>query len=94
GLNLHVAHHMFPDVCQAHLPALTEIVRETADDYDLPYKSYPTVFGAFQSHLRLLGRLGEQKEFEPNHEGRIRPIPDAELEARDNDSGWLGRSDE
>lgn len=82
GLNLHVAHHLFPDVCQAHLPALTEIVRETADEYDVPYKCYSSATDAFHSHLRLLERLGEQESFEADEEGRIRPISDRELRER------------
>jgi linoleoyl-CoA desaturase len=81
GLNLHVAHHLFPDICQVHLPAITKIVRETAEEYGFEYKAYPSAMSAFASHLRLLSRLGEKEEFEPDEEGRIRPIPAVELAA-------------
>lgn len=58
GLNNHVAHHLFPGISQIHLPALTNIVRETAKEYNLPYKEYPTVRSALASHFETLKRLG------------------------------------
>jgi linoleoyl-CoA desaturase len=61
GLNLHVTHHLFPQVSQIHLPALSRIVRETAREYGMPYTEY-TLFGAVRSHLRLLERLGRSDE--------------------------------
>ncbi|MFB6351421.1 MAG: fatty acid desaturase [Bradymonadaceae bacterium] len=78
GLNMHVAHHLFPDICQVHLPDITDICRETAEEYGVPYKAYPSALSAFGSHLRLLKKLGEQEEFEPNPEGRVRPLPAGE----------------
>jgi linoleoyl-CoA desaturase len=57
GLNLHVAHHLFPSISQVHLPQITRIVREVALEYGLAYREY-SLFGALRSHLRLLKRLG------------------------------------
>lgn len=57
GLNLHVAHHLFPSISQVHLPALTKIVKEVAREHGLVYREY-TLFGALRSHLRLLKHLG------------------------------------
>jgi len=57
GLNLHVAHHFFPQVSQTHLPALTRIVRDTALELGVPYRSF--TFGeAIRGHFRLLRELG------------------------------------
>jgi linoleoyl-CoA desaturase len=57
GLNLHVAHHLFPSISQVHLPEITKIVKEVAREYGLAYREY-SLFGALRSHLRLLKRLG------------------------------------
>ena len=59
GLNNHVAHHLFPDISQIHLPALTKIVKATAAEYGVPYKAYPTVGAALKSHFYTLKKLGE-----------------------------------
>ena len=58
GLNLHVIHHMFPAVCHVHYPALTKIVRSTAEEYGLTYRETRTITGAFLAHLRWLKVLG------------------------------------
>ncbi len=58
GLNIHVAHHLFPGICHIHLPALAQIVRETADEFAIPYKEYLSVTAAIRSHLKTLKRLG------------------------------------
>jgi linoleoyl-CoA desaturase len=58
GLNLHVIHHMFPGICHVHYPALTEIVRSTAEEYGLIYRENRSVTGAFLAHLRWMKVLG------------------------------------
>jgi linoleoyl-CoA desaturase len=57
GLNLHVTHHLFPHVSQVHLPALSRIVRETAREHGVPYRSFGLV-AAIRSHVRVLRALG------------------------------------
>ncbi len=63
GLNLHVTHHLFHKISQVHLPSLTKIVEQTAKEFGVPYKAYPTVFSALRSHLRLLKVLGSREKF-------------------------------
>ena len=58
GLNLHVVHHMFPRICHVHYPALTAIVKSTAEEVGLHYRETPTITGAFVDHLRWLRMLG------------------------------------
>lgn len=58
GLNLHVVHHMFPQVCHVHYPALTEILKASAEEFGIPYRENRTVIGAYRSHLRWLRILG------------------------------------
>lgn len=62
GLNHHVAHHLFPYICQIHLPDITRIVQETAEEFGLSYVSYPTVGAAIDSHMKLLERLGSEDD--------------------------------
>lgn len=57
GLNLHVAHHLFPSISQLHLPQITKIVKEVAREHGLVYREY-SFFGALRSHVRLLKHLG------------------------------------
>jgi linoleoyl-CoA desaturase len=61
-LNLHVIHHMFPLICHVHYPALSQIVKETAEEYGLNYRENRTVSGAFLAHLRWLRVLGRGEE--------------------------------
>lgn len=58
GLNYQVEHHLFPNVCHVHYRKLSAIVRATALEFGLPYKSEPTFFGALRSHTRQLKQLG------------------------------------
>ena len=58
GLNLHVAHHLFPTISQIHLPAMTKIVKMTAKEFNIPYHEY-SLWQGILSHLRLLKRLAQ-----------------------------------
>lgn len=61
GLNIHVAHHLFPRISQIHLPALAKIVKEVATEYEVPYKVYPSIWAAVRSHIRVIKELGEEE---------------------------------
>ncbi|QHW00936.1 fatty acid desaturase family protein [Spirosoma endbachense] len=58
GLNRQIEHHLFPKVCHIHYPAITNIVRQTAHEFDLPYLENRSFGSALYSHFRLLERLG------------------------------------
>jgi linoleoyl-CoA desaturase len=58
GLNHHIAHHLCPFVCHTHYAALTRIVKETAEEYGVPYRQHPTMSRAIKHHLLLLKQLG------------------------------------
>jgi linoleoyl-CoA desaturase len=57
GLNMQIAHHLFPHVCHAHYRAITRIVEATARRWRLPYRSRPLLAAmrAHLSHLRTMG---------------------------------------
>ena len=65
GLNHHIAHHLCPFVCHTHYPALTRIVRETAEEFGIPYRQHPTMTRAISHHLLLLKQLGNETYTEP-----------------------------
>ncbi|UEG51784.1 acyl-CoA desaturase [Mucilaginibacter daejeonensis] len=60
GFNHHVAHHLFPTVAHTYYPAITPIIREYAEKYKLPYRSYP-LSEAVRSHFMLLKKSGSNE---------------------------------
>jgi linoleoyl-CoA desaturase len=60
GLNHHIAHHLCPFVCHTHYARLTRIVKDTAEEYGVPYRQHPTMSQAIRHHLILLKRLGAE----------------------------------
>jgi len=59
GLNFQVEHHLFPKVCSVHYPALSRIVRDSAERHNVPYHHHETLFEAIASHYRILRELGK-----------------------------------
>ena len=57
GLNLQVEHHLFPHICSIHYPALSKIVKETAEEFGQPYVEY-SFLEALRSHYRFLKLMG------------------------------------
>lgn len=60
GLNFQIEHHLFPNVCHVHYRKISGIVKETAAEFGLPYKSAKTFMGALAGHGRLLRQLGQR----------------------------------
>jgi linoleoyl-CoA desaturase len=60
GLNHHIAHHLCPFVCHTHYAPLTRIVKETAEEFGIPYRQHPTMTRAIWHHLILLKQLGNE----------------------------------
>lgn len=60
GLNFQIEHHLFPSICHVHYRKIAGIVKQTADEFGLPYKSVKTFLGALVMHGRLLKELGKQ----------------------------------
>lgn len=73
GFNLHVAHHLFPEVSHVHYPALTKIVRETLVENGCVdwYKSFSFWQGcrSHLNHLRSVGQQRNRNEIELRYEG-------------------------
>lgn len=60
GLNFQVEHHLFPNICHVHYPAIAPIVKQTAEEFGIPYLENQSLMQAVGSHIRLLQRFGEQ----------------------------------
>ncbi|HEY4320851.1 MAG TPA: acyl-CoA desaturase [Gemmatimonadales bacterium] len=60
GLNYQIEHHLFPRICSIHYPAISKIVKATAEANGVPYNTQPTLRAAIRSHYRMLKRLGEK----------------------------------
>lgn len=61
GLNFQVEHHLFPKVCHIHYPAISDIVKETAHEFDLPYNENDTFMSALKSHYLFLKNAGQNE---------------------------------
>ena len=57
GLNFQVEHHLFPQICHVHYPALSAIVEETCREYGVTYKAHGSLWSGIASHFRWLRRM-------------------------------------
>ena len=62
GLNYQIEHHLFPNICHVHYRKISDIVRDTAFEYNLPYYTHKTFRGALLGHAKMLYRLGKYKD--------------------------------
>lgn len=58
GLNYQIEHHLFPQICHIHYPAVSKIVEETAGEFGVKYYAHQTFFAALRSHYNWLRRMG------------------------------------
>ncbi len=61
GLNFQVEHHLFPNISHVHYKKISEIVSKTAQEFGLPYHTFPRFRMALASHLRVLRAFGHGK---------------------------------
>ena len=53
NFNFHIAHHLFPNISFVYAPEVTKIIKNYAEEHDLPYKSY-SLTTALKYHYRLI----------------------------------------
>ncbi len=63
GLNFQAVHHLYPKICHTHYPALHEILKVTAKEFDVPYIVNKSFFGALGSHFRFMRLAGTVENF-------------------------------
>lgn len=62
GLNHQVEHHIFPHISHIHYKKISEIVKSTTREFNLPYNEYKTMIGAFIDHFKQLDKLGKHPQ--------------------------------
>ena len=62
GLNHQVEHHLFAHISHIHYDKLAKIVKETAEEFSLPYNEYKTFWKAVKEHSHQLNVLGKQPQ--------------------------------
>jgi linoleoyl-CoA desaturase len=60
GLNYQVEHHLFPRISHIHYPAMSKIVKEKCEAFNIPYNCIPTFNRAVVSHFRFIKLLGRK----------------------------------
>lgn len=58
GLDFQIEHHLFQNICHVHYPAISNIIKKTAEEYGFTYNLKNNVFSALASHFRRLKELG------------------------------------
>lgn len=58
GLNTHLEHHLFPNVCHVHLINITDIIKSSAIEYGYKHRNL-TMAQAIGSHFSLLKKMGQ-----------------------------------
>ncbi len=66
GFNIHIAHHLLPEVSHVHYPKLTRIIKDTLEEHNLPwYKSF-SFFDGVRSHLIHLRNIVRNADADVN----------------------------
>ena len=60
GLNHQIEHHIFPHISHIHYGKIADIVKQTAQECNLPYYEYETMRGAVIAHFKHLKDLGQK----------------------------------
>jgi linoleoyl-CoA desaturase len=53
NFNLHIAHHLFPNISNIQAPLVTKVIRDFCEKNALPYRSYPLGLAIF-GHIKLI----------------------------------------
>jgi linoleoyl-CoA desaturase len=64
GGNTQVIHHLFPEICHVHHPALVPIVERTAREFGILYQ-HTSLLRAWRSHFALLKIFGRRPATAP-----------------------------
>lgn len=59
GLNFQIEHHLFPQICHVHYPALSRIVETTCREHGLAYREHPSFLAGVGAHYRWLKRMSK-----------------------------------
>ncbi|GAA4374992.1 acyl-CoA desaturase [Hymenobacter koreensis] len=58
GLNFQVEHHLFPKISHVHYPALSKIIKQACQEFNVTYNEFPRMRYAIASHVAFLRQMG------------------------------------
>lgn len=58
GLTNQIEHHLFPNISHVHYRKIAPIVKQTAEEFGLPYNTSGSFFSAIREHFKMLKLLG------------------------------------
>jgi linoleoyl-CoA desaturase len=59
GLNFQVEHHLFPKISHVHYPAISKIIKQACEEYNIKYIEYHRMRYAVASHIAFLKQMGQ-----------------------------------
>ena len=59
GLNFQIEHHLFPKISHVHYPAISKIVKQVCNEFDVVYNDYSRTRDAVVSHVTFLRQMGQ-----------------------------------
>lgn len=62
GLNYQIEHHLLPNISHVHYRKLAPIVKQTAEEFQLPYNVRKDFVAAVADHTAMLRTLGKQHQ--------------------------------
>ena len=60
GLNYQIEHHLFPKISHIHYPEIRRIIKQTCQEYNVPYIEYAKMRSAVASHVAFLKQMGRK----------------------------------
>lgn len=81
GLNYQIEHHLFPTISHVHLPRVAPIVRQTCEDFGVPYFVHDCFWTALVHHYAHIKRMAQPPHIaKPFHHPLLHPVDgDAQL---------------
>lgn len=58
GLNYQIEHHLFPQVCHVHYPALSPIIEATCREHGIVFREHVSFSAGLCAHFRWLREMG------------------------------------
>ncbi len=60
GLNFQIEHHLFPKISHVHYPAISKIIKNTCEEFNVKYIEYKRMRDAVISHALYLKKMGRE----------------------------------
>jgi len=61
GINYQIEHHLFPNIHHAHYPQISKILKETCEEFNIPYVHHKSIFSVIKSYYKKICLLNKKK---------------------------------